>query len=423
MADEKKPKIDLKARLGKTTAVPTPAPAPVVPQVSPSGRPMPMPAPASSRPGPMPTPLPSGGLPVPGVPAAAISSVSGPSGLPIPAPSPFPGGAARGFDPSNPLAAAMAPAYQAQARPAPPPEPQRIEFDDMTVQQASKSARKQGIVIGGVFAILLAGVGYVAGGASEQASSRAKAKEGANDLAANAKKAEDQLKALAEKMEAGRKTLITDHKFPADLAGQLGAINVDFDGKQLEGRRFSGFSSDTTRDLVEFITAVQGVNDRKQLIQGLLTKLQKPITEQLAIPEGQIKINYVVAVDKDPAGNVAGFLSHLADPIAVTGQSITLPEKFTFANPGGGGNTQLPPFKSGDIGRNPAAIYVVPKTFDTVCPSATGGQIAQLGAQIGSFITELNGEGTPDPNVVTDTKPGLIKRAEKLIKELGDVSG
>ncbi len=416
MADEKKPKIDLKARLGKTTAPPTPAPAPVVPQVSPSGRPMAMPVAPRSQP--PPAQRGADGLPIP----AAMGSAPGMGGLPIPAPAPFPGGP-QGLDPTNPLVAAMAPQYQASRAPARPPEPQRIELDESTVQQASKSARKQGIMIGGVFALILGGVGYVAGGAQEQSSARQKAKEGAVDLANNATKARDQLKVLADKMEAGRKMLITDHKFPATLAGELGAINVDFDGKQLEGRRFSGFSPDTTRDLVELITAVQGVNDRKQLIQGLLTKLQKPITEQLAIPEGQIKINYVVAVDRDPAGNVAGFISHLAEPIAVSGQAITLPAQFTFATPGGGGNTQLPPFKSGDIGQKPAAIYVVPKTFDTVCPAASQGQIAQLGAQIGSFIADLRGEAPADPNVVSDAKAGMIERADKLIKELGLVGG
>jgi len=347
-------------------------------------------------------------------------SAPGMGGIPVPPPSPYGSGARPGLDPSNPLAAAMAPAY-GQARPAAPPEPQRIEMDDLTLRQASRASLKRGIVIGAVFAVLLGGVGYAAGGAVEQANGRKNAKEGAVDLANNATKARDQLKKLADEMEAGRKQLISDHKFPDSLARDLGAINVDFDGKQLEGRRFSGFSTATTHDLVEFITDVEMINKQKLLIQGLLTKLQKPITEQLAIPAGQIKINYVVAVDRDPAGNVAGFLSHLAEPIAVTGQAITLPAQFTFANPGGAGNTQLPSFRSGDIGVKPAAIYVVPKTFDTVCPSATGGQIAQLGAQIGSFINLLKGEAAGETDTVSDAKPGLLERANKLITELGTV--
>jgi len=430
MADDKKPKIDLKARLGKTAvpaAAPTPAPAPVA--VTPSGRPMPMPAP--SRP---PEALGSygagpgagagpGGLPIP---AAMGSSpgVGGVGGLPIPnMGQPQYGAPQAGFDPSNPLAAAVAPQYQQRA-PAPAHEPQRIEFDDLSLQQASKGGLKKGIIIGSVFAVALGVIGYAVGGAAEQSSSHAIAKAGAVDLANNATKARDQLKALADKMEAGRKQLITDRKFPDTLARDLAAINVDFDGKQLAGRRFSGFSTETTASLVDFITSVQGVNDRKQVIQSLLTTLQKPITEQLAIPVGQIKINYVVAVDKDPKGNVAGFLSHLAEPIAVSGQAVDLPAQFTFANPGGAGNTQLPNFKSGDIGAKPAAIYIVPKTFDTVCPSATGGQTAQLVIQLGNFINDLKGDqGAADPNIVSDSKAGLIERADKLVKSLGLVGG
>ena len=310
MADDKKPKIDLKARLGKTTAAPTPAPAPVAPQVTPSGRPMPMPQEVpqvtpSGRPMPMQAPV---GLKVPTPMASA-------GGLPIPggfAPPGQPGG----YDPTNPLAAAVAAApYQAQRAPAPPPEPQRIEIDDLTLKQVSGSALKKGIVIGAVFAVFLGGVGYVAGGASEQAAGRTKSKEGAADLAVNAAKARDQLKKLAEKMTHGRTQLVVNHKFPDTLSADLGGINVDFDGKQLEGRRFSGYSTDTTRELVEFITAVQGVNERKMLIQGLLNRLKKPITDQFSVPPGQTEINYVVAVDKDPHGNVAGFLSRLVDPI------------------------------------------------------------------------------------------------------------
>jgi hypothetical protein len=396
MADDKKPKIDLKARLGKT-AVPAPTPAPAPVAVSPSGRPAPRPL---------------------SIPAPARSQPP-PGALPIPTPSPF---AAGGMDRSNPLAAAMAPAYaQPQRQAARPPEPQRIEFDDLTVQQASRGGLKKGIVIGIVLALIFGGVGYTAGGAMEQRAGRDSSKAGAVDMANDATKARDQLKTLADKMEAGRKELLTDHKFPATLAHDLGAINVAFEGTELAGRRFSGFSTDTTRDLIAFVQSVDGINKHRGAIANLLTTLQKPITEQLAIPPGQIKINYVVAVERDPAGNVAGFLSKLVDPIAVIGQNITLPAEYTFIGPGGGGNSKAPSFRSGDIGIKAAAIYVVPKTFDTVCPTAQSSQVAQLGLKIGDFISELKGEAAGDTNTVTDSKPGLIEQADKLIKELGNV--
>jgi len=411
MADEKKPKIDLKARLGKAAApAPTPAPAPSVPAVTPSGRPMPMPAavpaPARSQP---PAAYGAGGLPIP--------APSAPGALPIPTPSPF---APQGLDRSNPLAAAMAPAYgQQQRQPVRPPEPQRIEFDDMTVQQASRGGVRKGIIIGLVLAVAAGAVGYTAGGAVKESEGRATSKAGAVDMANDATKARDQLKSLADTVEAGRKQLLTDHKFPDKLAHDLGAVNIAFDGTELAGRRFSGFSAATTGGLVDFVRGVADTNKHKDAIVNLLTTLQKPITEQLAIPAGQIKINYIVAVEKDPAGNVAGFLSKLVDPIAVTGQNVTLPSEFTFIQPGGGGNAKAPAFKTGDIGQKSAAIYVVPKTFDTQCPTAQSSQVAQLGFKIGDFINELRGE--PAGEGVTDSKPGLIDQADKLIKELGTV--
>jgi hypothetical protein len=107
----------------------------------------------------------------------------------------------------------------------------------------------------------------------------------------------------------------------------------------------------------------------------------------------------------------------------VTPQNISLPAKFTFGNPGGGGNTELPRYAGGDISKTPAAIYVVPKTFDTACPSAQGGQIAQLGAQIGEFIRSIKGEGSAPAgtDAVQDSKPGLLERADKLVDGLNKI--
>jgi hypothetical protein len=391
MAGEKKPKIDLKARLGKSTA-----------QTPPPGTVMPTGAPGAAGRGPVPIPSPS----VPGVPVG---------------PPPFaPSSQPSAIDPNNPLSAVAAP-YRA---PAPPqPHSTRIEVDELAVQTASKSARKQGIVVGVVLAVIMGGVGYVAGNAAEQAAGRTKSRGDAAELKGSVGKARVALKTIADKMEAGSRALLADRKFPDTLAKDLGGVNVDFDGTQLAGRRFSGFPQETTHDLVEFITGVQAVNDRKDLVIGLLTRLQKPITEQLNAPPGQQKVSYVVAVDKDPSGNLAGFLSPLATPITVTAQNIALPPRFVFTVPGGGGNTDLPRYTGGDIAAKPAALYVVPKSFETVCPTATSGQVSQLGAQIGGFLRDVRGEqqGDPTQDAVQDSKPGLLQRADKLIDELNKI--
>ena len=76
-------------------------------------------------------------------------------------------------------------------------------------------------------------------------------------------------------------------------------MNVDFAGDKLFGRRFSGVPADTTRQLFDFITRVQALNDKKMLVISLLNKLQKPITEELSRPAGQLPISYVAILDQE----------------------------------------------------------------------------------------------------------------------------
>ncbi len=401
MAEEKKRKIDLKARLGKAgaAAAPTPPPGTV------AAIPVPMPVPTSpSRPPPTPSrPAPA---PVPG-------TLIGP-------PPPF--ASSHAIDPNNPLAAVAAP-YRPPTHAARQPaaaQPQRIEVDEAGVQQAASSARKQV----GVFAVILMfagiGIGYVAGESSQQGQDRTKSSDDAKDLAKSATAAKAQLQALSDKLEAGYNTLGKDHKFPDTLASDLGAIHVDFDGTQLAGRRFSGFSTDTMSTLLEFITQVQSLNDRKDAVTSLLTKLKAPITDQLA-HAGQQTVSFVVVGDRDPSGNAVAYIAPLVTPIPVTPPQITLPASLTFINPLAQGNADAPPFKSGDITTNHQAMYVAPKTFDTVCPNEAAGQSKQLAAQIAGVIHDIKGDAVQQ-DVVTDAKPGLLDQASKLIDGLGKVS-
>jgi hypothetical protein len=387
MADEKKPKIDLKARLGKGAAGgATPAPTNAA-----IGTPLPGPVPVPAPPASL-TP----GLPTPGVP-----------GIPV--------GRPPAVDPSNPLAAAF---QQPKAPSAPvPPQAQRIEVDEMAVQQARKGAQKQGLAVAAVAAVLFAGVGYVGGQASEAGAARTKSKNDATELAADVTKARATLETFANKMDDGRNKLLKERKFPDQLSKDLGSINVDFDGSKLAGRRFSGFPQDTTSQLVEFVTAVQQLNDRKRVLQGLMSRLQKPLTEQFNAPPGELVIQHVVAISKDPVGNTAAFITPLTKPIKATQQKIDLPAEFTFTNPGGSDNANAPVYKGGDLSKSPGAIYVVPGSYNKVCPSETAGAAAQLGAQMQNIMRDIKGEQAQQ-GVIEESKPGLLERADRLIKGL-----
>ena len=408
MAEEKKPKIDLKARLGKGAATPPPPQAGAagipVPAVPTSGVAAPPPS-ASGRPAP--APAGSGGLPMP-------------PGIPVGPPPQFGKPSHVAMDPSNPLAAAATP-YRAPAPP-PPPQPQRIEVDEMAVHEARKGARKQGLMAGLVGALVLGAIGYIAGGAIEASKGRAKSVGDAKSLATDVAKSRDQLKLIADKVEAGKNSLLKDKKFPDTLAKELGGINVDFDGNKLAGVRFSGFPQDVTSTLIEYITLVQTLNDRKTAIVGLLSRLQKPITEQLTAGQ-KTNIQYVVFFGRqDPSKNPFAMLAPLTKPIeAANPTAIALPAEFTAVDPLTRQNISAPKYTTGNLDKA-SAVYVLPKSIEAACPSETAGSIAQLGSQLSRVLTDITGETAPSGgDVVTETKPGLTEKADKLVTGLNRV--
>jgi hypothetical protein len=393
MAEDRKPKIDLKSRLQK------------------------MGGPAAATP-----PPPAMGS----VPAPSMAPVRPPSMAPVPpaiqAPSMAPGVGrpasarpAAGFDP---LAAAAQPFKQQGPVMA---APQRIELDDGVVRQARRggfrSGLTAGIVVGGMFLVL----GYVGGNAATQGADRSKGVHDAHDLGADLLKAKDSLDQVKAKLQDGAKSLVADRKFPASLGQDLAGMNVDFAGDKLFGRRFAGVPADTTRQLFDFITRVQALNDKKDLVVSLLAKLQKPITEELSRPAGQLPISYVVVLDKDTA-NMGAFMAPLATPI-LPDDKAGVPNELTFLNPRGSGNVKLPRLTTDKIPSTGAATTIVPNTFEKVCPSATRGQIAQLVSTINSVINEIEGQKSPEGgDVITETKAGLDEVAAKLADSLNRVN-
>ena len=346
-----------------------------------------------------------------------------PPGIPVGPPPAFGKQSHVALDPSNPLAAAATP-YRAPAPapPPPPPQPQRIEVDEMAVQEARKGARKQGLMAGLVAALVLGAIGYIAGGAQEANKGRQRAVNDAKSLALDVTKSRDQLKLIGDKVEAGKNSLLKDHKFPDTLGKELGGLNVDFDGNKLAGVRFSGFPQETTSTLIEYITAVQTLNDRRTAIIGLLSRLQKPITEQLTAGQ-KTNIQYVVFFGRqDPSKNPFAMLAPLTKPIeAANPTAIALPAEFTATDPLTRQNISAPKYTTGNLDK-PSAVYVLPKSIDAACPSETAGSIAQLGSQLGRVLSDIKGEqAAPGGDVVVDNKPGLMERAEKLAAALNRV--
>lgn len=416
MADEKKPKIDLKARLGKGAAGGATPPPPQ------AGGGVPVPAPSANVAAGVGQTTGNFGPPPAGIPAPTPTAPRVGGGLPVPpgipvGPPPAFQSPGIKIDPTNPLAAAMAPPQQPQrAKSIPPPQPQRIEVDELTVQEARKGARKQGLMAGMIVGVVLGAVGFIAGGAQETKKGRETSAAHAKSLAGDVQKSREQLKAISEKVEAGRNTLGRDRKFPDTLAKDLAGINVEFDGSRLAGVRFSGFSTDTTTGLIEYITGVQAINDRKNALINILNKLQKPISEQIkAQAENKAPpLSFVVLMNKDKDKNSYAVLAPLQKPI----ENGQIPAEFLAVDPLSKSNVSAPKLTSLD---KPGAAYVVPKSIEAACPSETAGQIGQLVSQLTNVINEIQGEKAP-AGMEVDTKPGLLQRADRLVEGLNKVS-
>jgi hypothetical protein len=326
---------------------------------------------------------------------------------------------AAALDPRNPLSAVAQAAFKQAAPLTQLVQPQRIEVDEGAVQQARSGGRKQGVIIGLVLAIGAGAVCWVGGSASQQGAARSQGVHDAHDLAADLVKAKGSLDQLDQKMLDGAKAIVSERKFPKDLAQQLSGMNIDFAGDKLFGRRFSGVPADTTRNLFDFITRVTALNDKKGLIVALLNKLEKPITDELKRAPGQLPLQYVIVVDKETP-NMGGFLAPLAAPL---GPETGVPNELTFLNPRGSGNVKLPRLTSEKIPKDGAAITVVPNTFEKVCPSAQHGQIAQLVSSMNSLIGDIEGQKAVEGgDVITETKAGLGDVALKLADSLNKVN-
>src|SRR5258708_18057419 len=209
MAEDRKPKIDLKSRLQKM-----------------------------GGPGAAPPPPPgTGSIPAPSMARPALTPVPPPGSVPPGIPKPTMSGRPQAIDPSHRLAAVAQP-----FRPATPPHSapavvhaQRIEVDEGAVHQARSGGFKRGLMAGIVIAGMFLVVGYVGGNASTQGSARAQGVRDAHDLSADLLKARDSLDQLKQKLQEGGKSIVGDRKFPGGLAQQLSGLNVDFGGDKLFG--------------------------------------------------------------------------------------------------------------------------------------------------------------------------------------------
>lgn len=386
---DNKPKIDLKARLGKKTAA-APATASVPPPMAPQG--------GLPRPQAVPGPRPSG------IPAPRTS----PSGVPIP-PFQSPSQAPRA-EPTGGYASIPRQSAPVQARPT------EIRVDMEEVRAAQRSGRGRVMVLALITAVVGGVVGFAFGGGAERDKGAKAAIQGAQDLVKEIDESNKQIVALAETVKSAQTKLLGKGTYPQEEVTKLGAINIPFRTASLADKSIGRFKREILTMLIDYTASVEAMNDQKETLQRFLGS---QTLKDLIAEQQKPKVHWYATVSNGPLGPWVN-LDKLDAPFAVQSdekvkdkdgkeKSYAWPDEIEIKD--GKDTTKFKRYSSGDPGgSNPPYIAVNPQSQSAVCQSDV---IGSLVSQLVKMQTVLNGDPTPGVD-----KTGLIEKGQKLADQL-----
>lgn len=388
----KKPKIDLKARLGKGGGAGGPAapiPAPSVGSVPP---PSAVPPPALGTPVPIPVPTPSqpGAPPMPGL------------GMPFAAP-------------SRPVA----------TPPPPPPSAAqqtiKVEVAEEVHEERRKASKKTGLYAA---LALVAGLaaGFGVGGLAKDSEYDNRAITGAGLLEKEIKAANEKVVELKEKLQAGEDKL-RNKEYPDELISALAALNVPFGPENLQQKQVGNLSSAQQQALFAYVMAVDDVNKSKDKLRNLLgaPDVKKAVTKSWAEEKDPL-FNYAVVLSSDNKGMVATLVPTKEPfpeakdwPASLTvmvlqksQQGVKQAEKKATRWDKGDPSRLI-------SGTDPVVVPVAPESTAAFTSQEI---IRKLALGIRDLRVTLEGDAS-NPQ---DEKPGLQKVGEDLVNELHKVA-
>jgi len=372
--EDKKPKIDLKSRLGKKT-VSSPAVGSIPPPAA-IGSPRPsVPAANPSR-----------------VPAPPFASVSQPAAAPR-------------VDASNPYGA-MAP-QAAPVRVA--PQSITIEMSDEFVA-AQKSGRTKILVLCVVTAGIGAALGFAGGGISERNKAADAAVVGAGELTTKVEATSKKASELADVLKSAKEKL-SKSTFPDEEVSKLGAINLPFTAADLNGKGIGRFNGATLSMLIDFSTIVDKVNDQKEKLQNVLSGNKKAVQDFL---ESQTKpqVRWSVVLGNGPGGPWATMQPVPTPFPAKEGDKPKWPDDIRI--PVGDKQAVLKRYTGGNpVSEDGLFVPVDPATQGAVCSTSV---VTTLRRELGELEEVLRGNKNPG-----EEKTGLLESGEALAKKLKQI--
>jgi hypothetical protein len=364
MADNK-PKIDLKARLGKKTVS----------------------SPGGSIPPPMGIPKPAG---IPAPPFASSPSRPAPPRI----------------DASDPYSAIEASAAPVRTEPA----AIKVEISEEVVR-AQRKGKGRVIALAVITAAVGGLVGFTIGGGNERSKGTKAAIVGAQELAKEVDTANAKIEELAEVLKSAKEKL-AKNQYPEEEVSKLGGINIPFEGSNLAGKGIGRFRGDLVTLLIDFAASAEKANDQKEKIQNVLSGSKKGLLEFL---ESQTKpqVRWSVVLTNGPSGPWA-MMQAVPAPFLAKGEGNSKwPDEIKVKD--GDREVAIKRYTSGNpIASDPLFMPVDPTTQGSVCPSDV---LIKLRRELIDMERVLRGDQTPG-----DEQMGLLESGHKLaekLKELG----
>jgi hypothetical protein len=388
-AEEKKPKIDLKARLGKGAAGGgTPAAVPAATSALSS---MPPPQIGSAAPPGM------GSIPAPHV--GAVPRGMAPVGGGVPAP-PFGGPAAESTDAFGQRVAA--PAVRAA------PTTFKIELDAETVAAAQKGG-KRATILGGVTLVLGLAVGFAWGGSSANNKGANAALQGAQELITEIDQSQAKIKEIAEKIGGAVKSM-KEKKFPASFANDLGGLSIPFGPDKLAGRSIGRFDPRTLSMLFSYASDVESLNTRKDALKNLFSGQKKAIEDALGAGTSP-KVAWTVFIQKSPAHGPVGVIAAINPAEAFAYKDAKWPESFKIST--GRELVQTERFQGGKEGpfSTEKKVYAIPLDPDSVSTSFPTDILGRITSELAKTEGIMTGSSAPGE----EAEQGILKKGEQLL--------
>ncbi|PIE06102.1 MAG: hypothetical protein CSA75_01305 [Sorangium cellulosum] len=382
---EKKVKIDLKKRLGRVS----------------KGNHA-----STATPGAVPPPA-AGIAPPPGI-------VSG--GIPAP---PF---AARPRKRSGPKIKKDEP-FQAVAadETAPQPKEIKVEIDSTVVRDQKKGFLK--VILAAAFAAIIgAGIGFAIGGLNARSNADTHAIADAKSLVEPISTAKTNIEDLQTKVAAATKTLYKEKKFPEKFSKELTQVDISFSAADLGGKALHRLKPALLRMLFDFARDAQELNARKDAVRRLFDARKTAIVALIEQGKNPV-IGYSVFIQKDRKGNAVGTFAKVSVPFKFDEKKW--PDKFKIST--GKEDVEAERYKTGEpFVKQPrregekTQIFAVPLEPDGITkafPPRLSQRIEEELKAMGALISGT----TPGKVRPEDEKPGLLKLADEIIRELNAV--